>query len=150
MLDANKFCVQLGQQKTGYLLVFNTLVEVQRAFNFVKKARENQLEIYKIRKYDIKINVDFFIMYFGRLDALETDLKKVVLALYAQAQIVRPTDKRSHFRKFSMLFNNYMIAFHGKTNMESRFLVIFLKIFQNFFFEEFIAAVIKNKMRKVR
>lgn len=131
------------------LIVFQTVAETQRCFAFLKKARENQLEIYKIRKYDIKVNVDFFTLYFGRLEALERDLEGVVSGLFAQAKIVSPTEHRSHFRKFSGFFNHYIIAFHAKTNMESRFLAIFLKVFQNFFFDRFIEAVIANRMKDV-
>lgn len=149
LLDANRFCIQLSQQKTGYLIVFTTLTEIQRCFNFLKKARENQLELYKVRKYDIKVNVDFFSLYLGKLEALERDLQGIVQYLYNLSKVINPTEHKSIFRKFSYYFNHYLVAFHGKITMEPRFLAIFLKVFQNFFFERFIETVIANKMKDV-
>jgi len=148
-LDASKFCIQCAQAKTSVLIVFQTLTETQRCFAFLKKARENQLELYKIRKYDIKVNVDFYLLYPGRLEALERDLQAVVAGLFEQAKIINPTEHKSPFRKFSSFFNHYIIAFHAKIGMESRYLAIFLKVFQNFFFDQFISTVVANKMKDV-
>ena len=139
----------MSQKKTGYLVVFNTLIEIQRAYDFIRKGKENQMEIYKTRKYEIKINVDFYMLYRGRLENLEKDLKSLIRNLYLKARSGRASDKRSHFRRFSSIFNNYMVAFYGKTNMEQRFSALFLKVFQNFFFKQFIKAVIRNKNLRV-
>ena len=149
LLDCGKLCLQLVQSKSAFLIIFQTVAEVQRCYSFVKKARENQLEIYKIGKYDIKINIDFYRLYSIKFGNLELDIMKVIKKIYSQTKGVNPVDKISRFSKFSMLFNNYMIAFTGATYMEQRYSSIFLKKFQDDYFERLLKRVIKNKMKRV-
>lgn len=141
--------IQLGKEKQALLLVFPTVSEATRSYAFMKKAQENQREIYKMRKYDIKINLDFCIHFSNKLSALEEDFKRIVEGLYNKASQITPKDTApNQMRKFSMLFNSYMVGFNAKTTLEPRYLALFLKIFQNFFFDRMIEKVIKNKMKK--
>ncbi len=141
--------IQLGKEKQAILLVFPTVSEAARCYAFLKKAQENQRETYKMRKYDIKINLDFCIHYSNKLSSLEEDFRRIVESLYSKASQLTPKDTAANqMRKFSMLFNSYMVGFNAKTTLEPRYMALFLKIFQNFFFDRVIEKVIKNKMKK--
>ncbi len=147
-MDCNKFIIQLGKEKQAILLVFQTVSEATRGYQFVKKAQENQREIYKMRKNEIKTNIDFCILYSNNLEGLENSFKQIVSQLFTKASQVSPKDTTpNQMRKFSMLFNSYMIGFNAKSNLEPRYLALYLKIFQNFYFEKVIDKVIKNKMK---
>lgn len=58
-LDSNKLSVQISAKDTGFSFVFNTVAEAVRFYSFSKKARQNLVEAYRAKKYEIKCNIDF-------------------------------------------------------------------------------------------
>lgn len=144
-LDCNKMAVQISKNKKSFIYVFSNIIEAQRFYFFSQKARMNMLERYKMKNFDIKINVDFCILYAGQLVQLETYFKTIIEQIYERSGAVDPSKT---FKNFSQTFNGFMIAFVGKTDFPPRFMGLFIKIYQNTFFNKVIEIVVQKKLKE--
>ena len=143
-LDCNRFAVQISKQKKSHIFIFNNIIEAQRFYLFSQKAKINIKEKYKMRKHDIKINVDFCLLYAGQLAQLEGFFRYIIDSIYHRSGI---TDPSKTFRNFSQTFNNFLIGFNCKTDFPARFMGYFIKIYQNTFFNNIIDIVVKQKLK---
>ncbi len=91
----------------------------------------NTREIYKLSKYKIRTNIDFCLLYGNKLVVIERLFLKVISEHFKRSGVV---SKKKQFFNFSMGLNNFLIGFYCKTNLEPRYLAVFLKTFENFFF----------------
>ena len=144
-LDCNKMAVQISKNKKSFIYVFSNIIEAQRFYFFSQKARTNMLERYKMKNFDIKINVDFCILYAGQLVQLESYFKAIIEQIYERSGAVDPSKT---FKNFSQTFNGFMIGFVGKTDFPPRFMGLFIKIYQNTFFNKVIEIVVQKKLKE--
>ena len=143
-LNSNKMAVQISVSKIAYVFVFSNIIECRRFYYFAKKSQENLREYYKMKKYSIKVNVDFCKSYESLVE-LETIFKIIVQNIFDRSGI---TDKKKVLRNFSLTLNSFFIGFNCKTTFEPRYLAIFLKVYENFFFEKILGNLVKKLVKK--
>ena len=144
-LDCNKMAVQISKNKKSFIYIFKNIIEAQRFYFFSQKAKMNMLEKYKMRNFDIRINVDWCLLYAGQLTDLERFFKAITNEIYERGGAV---DETQTFKNFSNTFNSFMIAFIGKTDFPARFMGLFIKIYQNFFFERVTEIVVWGRLKE--
>ena len=143
LLNANKMAVQIANEKSALIFTFTNIVMCMRFYLFALKAQENIGEIYKMNKFDIRTNLDFCMFYYNRLVTLGVEFTNIVQKLYDRGI----TEKAGPLRYISLNFNQIMIGFMCKKVLDLKYVGVFLRSFEGFYFDQVKKKILENRMR---